>query len=113
MHTQTNALEDLFNKAIACLETKGALLKLKAVSKTSDIAASVFSRLVIGLFAAMVLFFLNIAVALWLGNKMGAAFYGFFVVAGFYLLLLLICLACRRRYIKQPLRDVLVKKMLN
>ena len=113
MEEQTNSLESLFTKTTDYLETKIELLKFKAVDKASDVTSSVISRLVIGLIVALVLLFINIGLAIWIGDLLGKMYYGFFLLGGFYLLVAIILYASRRAFIKRPLNDRLVRKMLN
>ncbi len=113
MHDQTNAIEDLFSKATDYLETKVELLELKAAGKTSDIASSFVSGLVIGVVSALVVIFLNIGIAIWLGNIFGAVYLGFFAVGAFYLLVLLIVYLARTYLLKTPVKNSVIKYLLN
>ena len=113
MQEQTNAIEDLFSKATDYLETKVELLELKAAGKTSDIASTFVSGLVIGIVSALVILFLNIGVAIWLGGIFGAVYLGFFAVAAFYLVVLLIVYLARTHLLKTPVKHSVIKYLLN
>lgn len=113
MENQPNAIGSLFENAGAYLETRIDLLKLKAVSKSSDIMSSIVSRLVILVFLFFGIFILNIGLSMWLGSLLGQVFYGFFAVGGFYILLAILAIVFKGKWIKAPVNDILVKKMLN
>ena len=113
MQNETNALGDLFSKTTGYLETRAELLKLKAIAKTSDMASSFVSRMVVGVLAVMVIVLLNIGVALWLGHILGELYLGFFAVTGFYLLVLVILYVARKQLLKTPVRDSIIKHFIN
>ncbi len=94
------------------IETKTELWKLKAVDKSTEMAASVVSQLIITLTAFIGIIALNTAIALLLGKWLGEAYYGFFIVAGFYFLLGLILYAARKSLIKTPFYNAVVNKIL-
>jgi hypothetical protein len=113
MEKEPNILGSLFEKATDYIETNAELLKLKAVDKTADVVASIVSALVMLVFSLIVIVLLNIGVALWIGDLLGKAYYGFFIVAGFYIIVGLIFHFSRRKLLKEPLTDLIIKKFLN
>jgi hypothetical protein len=113
MERDSNTIESIFEKTGDYLETKIDLLKLKAVSKSSDITSSFVSRLVIICVFAFVFFILNIGIALWLGNLTGKLYYGFFILAGFYLIVGILLYLFRNRWLKEPVGNMIIKKLLN
>ena len=113
MQHETNALEDLFSKTTGYLETRAEIAKLKAVGKASEVGSAIVSRLIIGILSLMVLVFLNIGVAIWLGGILGALYLGFFAVTGFYLLLVVILYAGRKTLLKAKFKNSMVKDLLN
>jgi hypothetical protein len=56
--------------------------------------------------------FLNLGVALWLGEILGKQFYGFFVVAGFYIVLGLILHFFLHDWVKKIVGDYFVRNIL-
>jgi hypothetical protein len=44
---------------------------------------------------------------------LGRLYYGFFIVSGFYILVALLLYAFRSTWLKKPIQDKLVRKMLN
>src|SRR5690606_38962687 len=90
MEEQSTSLESLYEKTKEYVNTNIELAKLKAVDKTSDILSSAVPRIIVGIFLVVFVMVFNIAVSLWLGEILGKSYYGFFTVAGFYLLLALV-----------------------
>ncbi len=115
METETKPrdnIESLFEKTGDYIETRIELYKLRAVETSSDIIGSVVSKLIVSFAALAFLFLVNIGVALWLGQLMGRAYLGFFTLAGVYLLAAFIIYKMRKKWVKEPLVDKLIEKML-
>jgi len=113
MQHETNALEDLFSKTTGYLETRAEIARLKAVGKASEVGSAIVSRLIIGVLSLLVLVFLNIGIAIWLGDLLGELYLGFFAVTGFYLLVVLILYAGRKTILKARFKNIMVKDLLN
>ena len=113
MENQPNAIGSLFESAGNYLETRVSLLKLKAIDKSSDIVSSIVSMLVILIILTFGFIILNIGLSVWLGAVMGKMWYGFFAVGGFYLMLAIILIIFKGKWLKTPVNDLVIKKMLN
>lgn len=112
MQDQINSLEALFEKTSEYVETRIKLAKLQAVNKITDVASSILSRVVIALIIVLMVVILNTGIAIWIGELLGKMYYGFFCVGGFYLLLIIILSATRGKWLKKPISDRLIKKIL-
>lgn len=113
MQKETNAMEDLFSKTTDYLETRAELLKLSTTEKASDLISSIVSRVVIGITGLLVVVLFNLGLAIWLGRITGELYLGFFIVTGFYLLLLLVLYFGRLQLLKDPAKNAIIKKMFN
>ena len=113
MEKETNSIESLLQKTGDFLETKVELLKLQAVDKVTGIGSSVASAIILILVISLMLFTLNIGIAVWIGQLLGEVYYGFFIVSGYYLLVALLMYLFRSQWLKKPFHDKLIKKMLN
>ena len=106
-------LEALGEEAMNLAETNFHLWKLKAVDKTASIAAngtwSILFFFLLMLFVLMV----SIGTALWMGEKMGKAYYGFFIVSLFYVLLALLLYAFKKPMVKTPIVNYIIKTFLH
>jgi len=56
--------------------------------------------------------FVSVALAILIGKTMGDYYYGFLIVGGFYLIVLLIIYVQRKKWIKEPVANGLINKML-
>lgn len=113
MENQPNAIGSLFESAGNYFDTRVDLLKLKTVDKSSDIVSSIVSSLVIIFIVAFAILMLNIGIAIWLGVILGKAWCGFLIVGAFYTLLAGLFFIFKDKWLKGPVNDFIVKKMLN
>jgi hypothetical protein len=113
MEKQQNPIGSLFEKAEDYLETRMDLYRLRAIDKSSDVLSSIAARLVIALFIASFFLMLNIGLALLIGRSIGEVYYGFFIVAGFYLVVIAILYALRDKWLKAPISNLIIKSILN
>ena len=105
-------IENLVSQAGDYLNTRLELLKLKTVDKTSEIISSVVSKLALILFFVIFTLILSMGAAFWIGDILGKTYYGFLIIAGFYLVVGIILYTCRRSWIKAPIANVLIRKIL-
>ena len=105
-------IEMLFEKAQDYTKSSIELLKLNAIDKTADIAASLIFKLAFGLIVAMFLLFVNIGISLFLGKLIGENYLGFFIVSVFYLILAIILYIFRNQLISVPITNLVIKKLL-
>lgn len=112
METPADSIESLFERAETYGRTTYELSKLKLLETTNIVVTSLIARLSTILMVAMFSFVLSIAVALWLGDLLGKAYYGFFIVAGFYLLAGIILHFFLHRWVKTPISELIIKQAL-
>lgn len=113
MEIEKTPVEDLLLKTKDYINTRIDLFKLKSIDKASTIVPSTLLALVLfGLFL-LVLLFLSIGFALFLGNVLGAAHYGFFIVAGLYILIGLIFYSFRKSLLQKPFTNWLIKNLID
>jgi hypothetical protein len=113
METPTSLVETLFEKTQQYTRTTAELYKLKAIGKSADVLSALTARLAVTLFATLFFLILNIGIALWIGDLLERACYGFFIVAGYYGLGSLVLHIFRNKWIKKPLRDSIIEQALN
>lgn len=105
-------IESLFSETRDYLETRIDLYKLKAVDKSSDAISSLATKGVLLLLFCFFILALNTGIAFLLGEWLGKFSYGFFIVAGFYMILLLVFYSRRNQWLKTPLADKLIEQFL-
>lgn len=112
MEDKANLLESLLEKATDYGKTSFELVKLKAVDKTSDAVSSFVPHSFVFILLASFMLFLNLGLALWLGEILGRIWAGFFAVAAFYALAGIIIHFTLHNWIKRTLRDYIIKQLL-
>jgi hypothetical protein len=86
MEDNAKLFESLLDRAREYGETSYKLVRLKALDKSTEVVSSFVPHSVVFVLIASFMLFLNLGIALWLGELLGKIFYGFFVVAGFYVI---------------------------
>ena len=112
MEDNTKLLESLLDTAREYGKTSYELVKLKAVDKSSEVVSSFVPHSVVFILIASFMLFLNLGIALWLGEVLGKIFYGFFVVAAFYVITGTAIHFFMHKWLKRLVSDYLVKHML-
>ena len=112
MEDNTKFLESLLENAADYGKTSLELVKLKALDKTTDIVSSLIPHSVVFVLIVSFLIFLNLGLALWLGEVLGKIFYGFFVVAGFYVLIAIIIHFFMHKRLKSLVGNYFIRRVL-
>ena len=112
MEEKVRLLESLFEKAEVYATTNVDLFKLKAIDKSADVVSSLASRLAFVIIVTLITLMVNIGLALWIGELLGKSYFGFFIVAGFYILVACILFFFRQQLIKSPVNDSIIIQML-
>jgi membrane-bound ClpP family serine protease len=112
METPSNSIESLFERVEAYGKTTIELTKLKTLETTTAVATSLASRLIVFLMIAFFVLVLSIGVALFLGDLLEKSYYGFFIVAAFYLILGLILHYNLSKWINKPIGNFFISQFL-
>jgi hypothetical protein len=112
MEDNTRLLESLLERASEYSKTSIELLKLKTLDKTTNVVSSLVPQSIVLVLIASFMLFLNLGLALWLGDILGKVFYGFFVVAAFYILAGIIIHFFMHDWIKKLVGNYLIKRVL-
>ena len=107
-----NSIETLIKKSGEYLDTKLELTKLKAINTSSDVLSNMVYLIVKILIIFLFVGFVSVALAILIGKTLGDYYYGFLIVGGFYLIVLLIIYVQRKKWIKEPVANGLINKML-
>jgi len=108
-----NHISALFEKTEQHIRTTVELYKLKMIDKSADVISSFTANLAATIFVILFLISLNIGTAFWIGECLGKVYYGFFVVSGFYGLLTIILFVFKNKWIKRPIKDLIIEGSLN
>jgi hypothetical protein len=112
MEDNAKMIETLFEKATDYGKTSFELAKLKAIDKTSDIVSSVIPHSAVIVLITLFMLFLNLGIAFWLGEIIGQMFFGFFIVAGFYILAGLVLHFFMHDWLKSKIYNYFIKQAL-
>jgi hypothetical protein len=112
METPATSIESLFERIEAYSKTTLELSKLKLLQTTINIVNSLVPRLSVIIMISLFALVLNIGIALFLGELLGKSYYGFFIVAGFYLVAAIVLHFFLQKWIKKPLSDLIIKQAL-
>lgn len=112
MQSTIDHIETLISKAGDVAETKVELWKLRAAGKISETVSSLISIFAMVVLTVAAITILSIGVAFWIGSEMGKTSYGFFIVGGFYAVVGLLVYLFRRSWIKKPLGNLIIDKII-
>ncbi len=112
MTKNTTPIATLFERAEDYGKTTFNLLKLNAIDKSADIASSLVSRLAVIMTVVFSVLIVSIGMSLWIGKLLGDTFYGFFIIGGFYAFLSIFIHVFRLKWIKYPVSNSIIKKLL-
>lgn len=114
MENNPTTIEKLIEKAESYGKTSIELYKQNAILKTSDVLSSIAAKLIIIVFIIMFTIFINIGLALWIGNEYFEESYcGFFVIGFVYLFFGLLFYVFRNSWIKNPMSNSIIVKLQN
>ncbi|MDQ6757963.1 MAG: phage holin family protein [Bacteroidota bacterium] len=112
MENQSTSIETLIERVKSYVETRIDLLKLKAIDKSSSFLSLLITMIVVILIALIFFIFLNIGIALYLGDLLGKSYFGFFIIAGFYIIAGLVIFSLRVKLLKTPIINAMIKKLV-
>lgn len=112
MENNANLFESLVEKATDYGKISYELVKLKALDKTSDVVSSVVPHSLAFILFASFMLFLNLGLALWLGELLDRVYWGFFIVAAFYGCCGLIVHFFMHKKLKNIVGNYIIKHML-
>lgn len=113
MESPQTRINDLTGHLREYIETQIDIVKLDAADASASAASSMVSWIAITILGLFTLILLSIGGAIGLGYMMNNYAIGFFIVAGFYLLITLIIYFNRQNWIRIPLLNVLIKNFYN
>ena len=113
MENQSTPVESLIDRVKSYVETRIDLLRLKAIDKSSSFLSLLISMVVVILIGFLSLMLFSVGLALLLGEWLGRSYYGFFIVAGLYLITGLVLYSSREKLLKTPIANSMIKKLMD
>lgn len=112
MSSKATTIEILFEKVEDYTRTTVELAKLKVIDTSADVTSSLISRLTVAIVFAMFLLLLNFGLSFWIGELLGNFYFGFFIMAALYLILSIVLYSYKDQWIKMPVSNFIITKML-
>jgi hypothetical protein len=112
MKLKLEKIEELIANLKSYTNTTIELLKLETVQRTSSIFSNLVSRLIIGIVIILFAFFSSLGLSFYLSDLLGNSYWGFGIIAGFYLLLVLILIIGRKTLLIKPLDNIIIQGLL-
>ena len=112
MEDYARLFETLLERVTDYFKSTIELIKLKAVEKISDLGSSMIPKVFIIGIVISTLLFLNIGLALWLGDVLGIMYLGFLAVGAFHALIALVFRLFFYKRLKQSVSRQIIKALL-
>ena len=108
----TETFKTIIDQSKDYLDTRIEIARLKMVDRSAEVVSSVVVRILMVIIALVSLIFLSIGFAILIGKLLGSYEYGFLSVGGFYAILFIIVYIQRGKWLKTPIVNSLLNKML-
>ncbi|MBK6264276.1 phage holin family protein [Marivirga sp. S37H4] len=104
-------IDELTSNLKQFVKTNIKLAKLEATERATTIAPNVIALSIIALVLYLVLLFLSIGLSLYLSELLESTYGGFLIMGGFYLLVGIIFILGRKKILRNPIRDLIIKSI--
>jgi hypothetical protein len=106
-------IEKLIERAEKYSKTSLELYKHEAIFKATNIVGNLAVKIAISIVIAMFFLFVNLGLAIFIGQQLGQLSYGFFIVSLIYLIFAVLIYIFRESCIKNPLGNLIISEMKN
>ncbi len=113
MEDKNSTTETLVNSVRALVDDYKSLAQLKVIDKASVGLSAGIIGFIFLVFFSLVLAFLGFALAWWIGEAMGNMKAGFFIVSGFFALMVGILIMTASKGVIPLFRNLIIKFMYN
>ena len=110
---ETKQIEVLTESIKLCASTNYDLSKYEALERLSTISSVFISHVLVGIIAFLFILFLSFSLGFFFSVLVGNSYGGFGVIAGFYMIVGIILLLSRKKFIESPIRNRIISKALN
>lgn len=113
MESKVTTAEKLFDHVEQYAKTNMKILELKTIAKSADVFSSLTA--VLALIVVVTIFFvvLSIGLSFYIGRYLPQDYYGFFIISGAYLLIILLLYFNKNRWLKLPFKNLIISLLLN
>ena len=111
MGDQKNFFEESKDVIKRYLQDRLLLLKLQLTEKIAKLISVMFACLMIAVLIFFIILFLSIMAGFYFASLTGSNFWGFGIVAAFYLILLIIIIILRKRVLQKSIINMIIAVM--
>jgi len=111
MGDQKNFFEESKDVINRYLQDRLLLLKLQLTEKIAKLISVMFTCLMIAVLIFFIILFLSIMAGFYFASLTGSNFWGFGIVAAFYLILLIIIIILRKRVLQKSIINMIIAVM--
>ncbi|MFZ4542990.1 MAG: phage holin family protein [Saprospiraceae bacterium] len=111
MENSSSSFERLARHIESYVRTSIELAKLKLVAAVSRAATNFIAALSLVIPIILFTIIFNLGIAFWLGELLGKVYYGFFALAGFYLLLAIILKFTFKKWLRKSISTYIIKQL--
>jgi hypothetical protein len=108
---EKSKIDSLVNHVKEYAEQSFNLLLINLYEKVSRMISGATAAIILAVFGVIVLLFLSMGVALWIGRALGEIFLGFFIVAAFYMLVAAFLYMMRDKWIRLPVVNSVIRSI--
>jgi hypothetical protein len=101
--------EDTYELFTNYVEDRVLLLKIQAAEKSGKLISAIVTLAVVALFVFFILLFISMMGGYYFAELTGSTFYGFSIIAGIYVVLLLIFLLLNKTVISRRIMNMVVR----
>jgi len=111
MGDQKNFFEESKDAIKRYLQDRLLLLKLQLTEKIAKLISVMFACLMIAVLIFFIILFLSIMAGFYFASLTGSNFWGFGIVAAFYLILLIIIIILRKKVLQKSIINMIIAVM--
>lgn len=113
MENKPTSVEELFYKLKDYGDTRLNLFKLKGINKVSGFLSNIIVYAILILLFFLITICITISLALIIGSWLGHAYWGFFIMAAIFIIIGLVLYSGRKRFLKTPFSNKLIKELMD
>jgi len=104
-------LEMLTRNIVEYVDTRWEIIQLNLTERGLAASATIVSGLLLTFFGSIILVFVSIGTAIWLGQELRNPAVGFFIMAGVLTLLMTLALMFARNYIRTYITEIVLESI--
>lgn len=101
--------EETYGVFTEYVDDRMLLLKIQAAEKSGKLISAIITMAVVALFIFFILLFVSIMSGYYFAELTGSMFYGFSIVAGIYIFLLLVFLLINKRFLSKRIMNTVIR----